>query len=55
MALSTDMIVGFPGETGGGLRGDAVADGCGAVPQHVLVQVLAAPEHAGGEADAPTM
>ena len=27
IALSTDMIVGFPGETDDGLRGDAVADG----------------------------
>ena len=26
IALSTDMIVGFPGETGRGLRRDAVAD-----------------------------
>ena len=32
------------------LRGDAVADARGAVPQHVLVQVLAAAAHAGGAA-----
>ena len=50
--LSTDMIVGFPGETDGRFRGDAVADRGGAVPQHVLVQVLGAAEHAGVEADA---
>jgi len=45
VALSTDVIVGFPGETHG-VRRDAVADRGGAVPQHVLVQVLRAAEHA---------
>ena len=37
---------------GGRLRPDAVADRARAVPQHVLVQVLRAAEHAGVEADA---
>ena len=52
VALSTDMIVGFPGEDSGRLRADAVADRGRAVSQHVLVQVFAAAEHAGVEAAA---
>ncbi len=40
----------LPGRDGGGLRGDAVADRGGAVPQHVLVQVLGPAEHARVEA-----
>ena len=52
VALSTDMIVGFPGRDRRRLRRDAVADGGGAVSQHVLVQVLAAAEHAGRQAAA---
>ena len=40
IALSTDMIVGFPGETTSQFEGDAVADRTRPIPQHVLVQVL---------------
>ena len=42
----------LPRRDRGRLRRDAVADRGGALPQHVLVQVLAAAEHAGVEADA---
>ena len=44
----------FPGGDRGRLRGDAVADRGGAVPQHVLVQVFAAAEHAGDRSGCPT-
>ena len=50
VALSTDMIVGFPGETDADFEDTHVADGRGRLPQHVLVQVLRASEHAGREA-----
>ena len=42
----------FPGETDEDFERDAVADGRGAVSQHVLVQVFRAAQHAGAEADA---
>ena len=45
----------LPRRDGGRLRGHAVADRGGAVPQHVLVQVLGAAEHAGGEDACRTM
>ena len=52
IALSTDMIVGFPGRDGQRLRRDAVADRQRPLSQHVLVQVLGTSEHAGVEAHA---
>ncbi len=45
VAVSTDMIVGFPGRDRGGLRAVAVAGARRAIPRHLLVQVLAAARH----------
>ena len=50
IALSTEMIVGFPGETGGGVCRHAQLDQRHRLPQHVLVQVLGTAQHACGEA-----
>ena len=52
IALSTDMIVGFPRRGSGRLREHVVADRDRPVSRHVLVQVLAAPAHAGRQAHA---
>ncbi len=42
----------LPGRDDGGLRGDAVADKRRALPQHVLVQIFAAAQHACDQATA---
>ena len=52
IALSTDMIVGFPGEARDDFEDDAVAHAGGALSQHVLLQILAAAEHARAQAAA---
>ena len=44
-----------PGRDGRRLRGDDVADGGGPLPQHVLVQVFAAAQHARDQAAGRTM
>ena len=48
------MIVGFPGETDADFEDTLTLTVGRAVPQHVLVQVLAAAEHAGGRSGCPT-
>ncbi len=50
VALSTDMIVGFPGETDADFDETMTLTASVRLPQHVLVQVFAAAEHAGREA-----
>ena len=51
VTLSTDMIVGFPGRPQK-TSTTRSRDRSGAVSQHVLVQVLASPKHAGVETNA---
>jgi tRNA A37 methylthiotransferase MiaB len=52
VTLSTDMIVGFPGETAEDFEQSLSLTSEGAVSQHVFVQVFASTEHAGLEAHA---
>ena len=49
VALSTDIIVGFPGETRGGLRADARRRRAGRLRQRLHVRLLAPARHRGGD------
>ena len=53
IAMSGDFIVGFPGETRRRFRGDAGARARGRLRAGLLVQILAAPRHAGRRHEGP--
>ena len=55
VALSTDMIVGFPGETDADFEETLSLTRAVALSQHVLVQIFAAAEHARATSGWPTM